>query len=484
MLIRLTSFFCLLVLAACGQEGATDGQPAPEAPVYFEPGAVAAAEGLRDSALEGSGAWTLLESLTTEIGPRMAGSENDARAVQWAIAKFHELGYDKVWTEPVQLDGWRRIEAGAAILAPYPHDMAVTSLGHSTSTPADGIEAEIVHFETLEALEAAAPDAAEGKIVFISNRMDRARDGSGYGPAVRARSGGASEAVRHGALALIIRSIGTDNHRVPHTGMMRYQEDTPKIPAAAISNPDADILVNVLARGEPVHVRLTLINEDLGPIQTANVIGEITGRETPDEVVVIGAHLDSWDLGTGAIDDGAGIAITMAAGRMIGGLTQRPRRSIRVIAFGAEETGLHGGRAYAARHQDELSGHVMAVESDFGAGRIYALAPKVAPNARPVMAEIAGILSPLGIELDKVEGRAGPDIGAMARKGVAVASLRQDGTKYFDLHHTADDTLDKVNPADLDQNVAAYAAFAYLAAEYEGRFDQYPTDEEAVTTSE
>ncbi|MFQ5535706.1 MAG: M28 family peptidase [Sphingomonadales bacterium] len=478
MLARLLSVITIIFgVAACDQNQTTDHKQGVKAATHiFDASTRETASGLRDAAMKGSRAWEVLESLTTGIGPRLAGSENDARAVEWAVRKFHELGYDRVWTEPVKLNGWRRIDAEAAILAPYPHKMAITSLGLSTSTPETGIEAEVAHFKTIEDLMAAPADAAEGKIAFISNRMERHRDGSGYGPAVRARSLGASEAAKRGALAIIIRSIGTDSHRVPHTGAMRYEDGVTKIAAGAISNPDADILVHVLERGGPVRIRLKLLNEDLGPIVTANVIGEITGREAPNEIVLIGGHLDSWDLGTGAVDDGAGVAITMTAGHMIGALPRRPRRTIRVVAFGAEEVGVYGGKAYAAAHEAELIEHVMAAESDFGAGRIYALAPKVADAARPAMAEIAEILSPLGITLDPKEGSGGPDVGPMARQGVAVASLRQDGANYFDLHHTADDTLDKVDPAALDQNVAAYAAFAFLVAEYPGRFDDKKTD--------
>jgi len=461
------------LLSACG-DNAADKQAAKDNRPFtlLAEADVATARTLEDTALAGNPAWDLLESLTTEIGPRLAGSPANARAVEWALDKFKTLGFDKVWTEPVTIHAWKRIDAEARILSPYPHEFAVTSLGLSTSTPGAGIEGEVMQFKTIADLQAAPADAAAGKIVFISNRMQRTRDGSGYGPAVAARSNGASEAGKRGALAVIIRSIGTDSHRLPHTGAMRYaKDDTTRIPAAALSNPDADILENALRRGKPIRLYLKIINQDLGEVETVNVIGQLTGSEKPDEVVVIGGHLDSWDLGTGAIDDGAGVAITMAAGHLISQLETRPRRSLRVIAFAAEEIGLYGGRAYAKAHESELGNHIIGAESDFGAGRIYALSPKVAESALPVMAEITRVLAPLGIEAGNNDGEGGPDMSAMSRKGVPMAGLRQDGTSYFDLHHTADDTFDKVEKAALEQNVAAYAAFSYLALQYDGRFD-------------
>lgn len=473
MLARFVALLgAFFVIAACDQDAAGGKSPATEpAARIFDPATETTAAALRDAAMAGSGAWDILESLTTEIGPRLAGSENDARAVVWAVNRFKALGYDRVWTEPFTIEGWRRVAAAAEIVSPYPHHMAITSLGRGASTPDGGIIAEIAHFETLDDLKAASREAVSGKIVFISYRMERHRDGAGYGKAVVARGAGASEAAKRGAVAIIIRSIGTDSHRLPHTGGVRYEEGVARIAAGAISNPDADILVRILQRGAPVRVHVRIINEDLGTVETANVIGEITGAGAAEEIVLIGGHLDSWDLGTGAIDDGAGVAITMAAGQLIGALATRPRRTVRVVAFGAEEIGLFGAKAYAEAHQDELGRHIIAAESDFGSGRIYQLAPGIGEQALPAAAAIARLLEPLGISLGDNDGGGGPDITFLRQAGVAVASLRQDGTVYFDLHHTADDTLDKVDAADLDQNVAAYAVFAYLAAQYDGRFE-------------
>lgn len=462
-----------LGLLSCGEETGEAAKEEAEAAVtnLIAAEAKAVAVGLREGAIAGSGAYALLESLTTEVGPRLPGTPADARAVAWAAAKFEALGYDKVWTETFTMPGWARVSAAAEIVSPYPHKLVITSLGGSVSTAPEGIEAEVAHFATLADLMAADAGLVEGRIVFISNRMERSRDGSGYRPAVVARGDGPSEAAKKGALALVIRSIGTDNHRLAHTGGLNYQDGVPRIAAAALSNPDADVLVRQIERGQPVILRLKVLNRDLGTIETANVIGEITGREAPHEVVIIGGHLDSWDLGTGAIDDGAGVVITMAAGALIGELEEPPRRTIRVVAFGAEEQGLFGARAYFEAHKDELEDHIIGAESDFGAGRIWAFRPGVAAAALPVMREIWRILEPLGIEFGESTGFGGPDLMPLQAAGMAILGLRQDGTDYFDLHHSADDTLDKVDAKTLDQNVAAYAAFAYLAAEYEGRFE-------------
>lgn len=438
----------------------------------FAPGDLKTAAYLRDLANGGSAAYDIVESLTTEIGPRMAGSEADPRAVAWAKAKFQELGFDRVWAEPVTFPRWHRGVEHAEVLAPYPQPLHITALGLSVGSNGP-IEAEVVAFADLAALSAAEAGSLNGKIAYIANRMTRARDGNGYGPAVAARVKGASAAASKGALALLIRSIGTDHDRMPHTGMLQYAEGEsapPKIPAAALSNPDADLLSNMLRRGQPVRVRINIDAGVVGMASSYNVIGEITGSEHPEQVVIIGGHLDSWDLGTGAIDDGAGVAIAMAAGALIGDLKTPPERSIRVVAFANEEQGLFGGKAYAERHKAEVSQHVLGAESDFGAGRVYALRAGVSDAARAQIAAIGAVLAPLGIATEAEGGGAGPDVGAMAERGMAWAQLAQDGSDYFDYHHTANDTLDKIDPRALDQQVAAYAVLAYLAAQADGGF--------------
>lgn len=450
---------------------------APASSAALSNGDLETAARLRDNASAGSNAWDIVESLTTEVGPRMGGSEADPRAVAWAVAKFQSLGFDRVWTEPVTFPNWRRGRETARVLSPYPQPLHVTTLGGSVGTDAGAIEAEVVEFADLAALGAAPEHSLDGKIAYVSYRMKRSRDGNGYGPAVAARVDGASQAARKGALALLIRSVGTDHDRLPHTGVMQYAEPDaaataplPQIPAAALSNPDADLLSNMIRRGQPVRLSLDLAVGPGAEVTSYNVIGEITGSEHPEQVVVIGGHLDSWDLGTGAIDDGAGVAITMAAGAMIGALPTSPKRSIRVIAYANEERGLFGGKAYAARYADAMAQHIIGAESDFGAGRIYALRAGVADTARPLIAQIGEVLAPLGIVTETTGGGPGPDVGPMAAQGMAWAQLAQDGTDYFDYHHTANDTLDKIDPHALDQQVAAYAVLAYLAAQAEGGF--------------
>lgn len=447
----------------------TPVQVSAKAPSLSEEDLNVAAE-LRDEALKSSKGYEIVESLTTEVGPRMAGTPGDAAAVKWGVAKLEELGFDKVWTEPVTFPTWKRGVETAEVLAPYPQPLVITALGFSVATPKEGIAAEIIEFDDLAALKDASVDAAKGKIVFINNRMERSRDGSGYGPAVAARGQGASEAAKKGAVAILIRSIGTDNDRMAHTGVMRYEKGINKIPAAALSAPDADLLENMVRRGKPVTVKVNIGAKNGQEYTSQNVIAEVTGSEKPEEYVIIGGHLDSWDLGTGAIDDGAGVAITTAAAELILRLPERPKRSIRVILFANEEQGLVGGKAYADAYKNELKNIISGAESDFGAGRIWRIDSKVKPEALPVVKQMAKVLKPLGIEYGNNQAGGGPDLIPLRGMGISVFSLRQDGTDYFDYHHTPNDTLDKIDPEALDQNTAAYVVFAYLVAQMDGDF--------------
>ena len=370
-------------------------------------------------------------------------------------------------------------------------DLDITSLGRSVSTPVGGVTAQVIHFPTLDDLEASAESEVSGKIVFISNRMVRKKDGSGYGPANVARSRGHEVVARKGGLALLIRSIGTDNHDAPHTGVMSFgasgmsqpeqdlaYEEAVSAPygektvaAGAISNVDSDVLEALFESTEAVTVALEISNNDLGEVTSYNIIGEIAGSERPEEVVITGGHIDAWDTGVGAMDDGMGVAITMNAASMIGGLARRPARTIRYVAFGAEELGLLGARAYAEEYAEV--DHVFGIESDFGIGKVWQLSPAVAADAVPVLGEIATLLEPMGIAWDPdAQGFPGPDLRPLVDgEGLAGAALNGDGTFYFDLHHTAEDTLDKIKASDLGYNTAAYAALLYLVAEYDGRFD-------------
>jgi len=424
-------------------------------------------ESIRDGALKSNLGFELLESLTTEVGARMAGTPQDTLAVEWAVNKFKTLGFDKVWTEPVTFTTWKRGAETAEIVSPYPQSLHITALGDSVSTKKGGVTAELAHFQNLDQLMQSETSEVKGKIVFISNRMERFRNGQGYGVAVKARRDGAVEAAKKGAIAILIRSIGTDDHRMPHTGMMRYQEGINKIPAAALSNPDADQLERIFNKNKKISIKLDIGAESGGEFTSHNVIGEITGTKNADEYIVMGGHLDSWDLGTGAVDDGAGVSITMAAGALIKNSGVKTRRTIRVILWANEEQGLKGAKAYAAAHEKDLEQHIIGAESDFGAGKIYEFSSLVTEKDFPFMQQMEAMFLPLGITRGDNKARPGPDLIPLYAKGMSVFRLAQDGTDYFDLHHTADDTLDKVDPKAIAQNVAAYSVYALMMAQYQ-----------------
>lgn len=459
--MRRTALF--LVLAAFAAAGV-----AAERATRIPESALAAATALRDKALADDTGWKVVESLTTEVGPRPAGTEADARAVEWAKAKFKALGYDKVWTEPVTFPKWVRRSEHGEVLGAHAQKLVLTALGGS---PGGTIEGEVVRFPDLAALQAAPDGSLAGKIAFVDYQMQRKRDGSDYRNGGGVRWGGPSVAIRKGAVGFLMRSAGTETSRSPHTGNTGYEKGLTPIPAAALSTIDAAQLARLVALG-PTRVRLALDCGFDGEYTSQNVIGEITGSRRPDEVVLIGGHLDSWDHGTGAIDDAAGVAIGMATGALLKPL--KPARTIRVVAFANEEQGLHGGFAYARQHAKDVAKHVIAAESDFGAGHIYGF-DSSARDAQPeALKQIAQALAPLGVEWRPKEGDPESDIGPMAEQGMAWAWLGHDGTNYFDLHHNADDTLDKIDPKDLAQNVAAYAVFTWLAAQADGGFGSAP----------
>lgn len=416
---------------------------------------------LRDATRNDNLSYSILESLTTEVGPRMAGTPADARAVAWAEEKFKELGFDKVWKEPVRFPTWKRGIEKAEILSPYPQPLVITALGNSISTPSEGLTAELVEFATYKDLVAAPVDLIKGKIVFINHKMQVAND---YSLVQAGRSRGASAAAKKGAVGMIIRSVGTDNHRLPHTGAMNYELGVEKIPAAAMSSSDADMVSRMLQRKRAVIVKLNLSSQNAEEYTSYNVIGEITGSEIPDEYVLIGGHLDSWDLGTGALDDGAGCAITMAAAANIKRHGLRPKRSIRVILFANEEQGLHGAKAYLAAHQNTLSKIQAGAEADYGQGPVIQFTSFVHPEAFPIVKQIHTILSPLGIEPGNNAANPGPDMGILKNAGMASFGLMLKGDDYFDFHHTADDTFDKVDLNRISQSTAAYSVFAWMAA--------------------
>jgi carboxypeptidase Q len=439
------------------------------------PSMTATANQLLESARQGNQGYELVRSLTTEVGPRLAGTEAEVRARHWAVEKLQALGLQNVHVEPFQVPVWLRgVELGE-IVSPFPQSLTITALGGSSSTGEQGVEAEVVVFDSLSALEQAPRAQVEGKIVFIDEVMVRSRDGAGYGVAVQKRLTTAYTSEQLGAVAALIRSVGTSSHRFAHTGQMRQAgaDAEAGVPMAALAAPDADQLKRALAYGKPVTVKLVITPQRLPPASSGNVIGEIVGREVPQEIVLVGAHLDSWDLGTGAVDDGAGIGIVLGAAKLImQQLPQGPRRTIRVVLFGAEEVGTVGAKAYAREHAAELPDHIVATESDFGSGDIWRFDSRVDEEKLLQMAAIAKVLEPLGIAPGNNTARGGPDLKYLREMGVPIVSLLQDGQDYFDFHHTADDTFDKIAPRALDQNVAAYAAFMYLVAETTAEFRQ------------
>ncbi len=475
------STIAAVALAACAQQ--SSGELTKSDPVETSTTEVAVdldptVERLIEIASNGTHGYDITRDLTTEIGPRLAGSPGEARARDWTVERFKALGFENVRIEPFSVPRWERGEEFAEIISPSPQQLYITALGGSVATPEGGIEAKIAYFPSFEDLESAPEGGLDGKIVFISGRMKKAHDGAGYGPANKKRQKGASEAAKRGAAAVVIRSVGTDSHRFPHTGQMRYDADLPKIPIGALSAPDADQLERLLENGEDITLRLTLTPQYGGELPSGNVIGEIVGSEKPEEIIVIGGHLDSWDLGTGAIDDGAGIGITAGAAQVLLEAGLKPKRTIRIVAFGAEEIGLLGGYAYVDQHLDNLHNHVLASESDFGAERVYAVRSSVQGEARKDIYNIQKQIAHLGIEMEEGQTHGGPDIIPMFAKGVPAIRLQQDGTDYFDLHHTPDDTFDKINPEAMAQNVAAWAAMIWLASESDADFRALPAASE------
>lgn len=409
----------------------------------------------KDFTLDDTLAFQITESLTVEVGPRLAGSEADARAVVWAEQKFKQLGFDKVWSEPFTMQYWQRGQASLNVGEPFRQNLVVTALGGSIATPFDGINAQVVMFDSLDQLKQASPGEVKDKIVFINKSMGKDKLGSFYGDVVGARSQGAVEAAKLGAKAIIIRSVGTSINRFAHTGIMRYSDDVARIPAAAISVPDAMQLSRMLSHQPELSLQLQMQNKLPGDVTSHNVIAEITGSKYPNEIVLISAHLDSWDEGTGALDDGAGVGLVMATAALLK-QQGRPERTVRVVLFGNEEGGLVGARAYAAKHTANLKNHVFASESDFGAGRIWRLDTGFGEKSQSFAKTLQQKLATFGIEMGTNTASGGPDVSILRAQGVPVVSLQQDGTDYFDYHHTPNDTLDKVDPESLKQNLKVW----------------------------
>jgi hypothetical protein len=433
-------------------------------PAEIPPAARATVDKLIEQALSDHEGYTFIRDLTTDVGPRLAGSDAEARAREWATSRLTSMGFDNVRIEPFEIPFWSRLTDRAQIVSPRPQPLVITALGGSQATPPGGVEAAVMRFASMAELRAANAEDVAGAMVFVDQKMTRTQDGSGYGMAVGKRRDCAKVTADLGGVGCLIRSVGTQTRRFAHTGLMAREGAVGEGVAAALSPPDADQLTRLLERGPVrVHLDIQIKVEDKAP--SGNVIAEVTGRERPEEIVLIGCHLDSWDLGTGAVDDAAGCGIVVGAARLIKSLDVAPRRTIRVVLYGSEEVGLYGGRAYASRHAEELDRHVLAAESDFGAGKIWRLDTRFGEGALPYARAMHAALAPLGITPGNNDARGGPDISMLPRSGVPVVSPRQNGLDYFDLHHTPDDTFDKIKWSELNQNVAAYAVITYLAAE-------------------
>jgi len=444
-------------------------QPRPIVEKYRE-----TAEKIISTARADRGAYKKLAYLTDQIGHRLAGSPELDKAIAWAAQAMKDDGLD-ARTEKVMVPHWVRGVEEASITAPINRSLHLLTLGGSVATPKGGLSAPVVVVHDWKELDTKA-ESIKGAIVVYNVAMPAwtLEKGSGYGKTVEYRFAGASQAAKRGAVAALVRSVTAKSLSTPHTGAMGYDKDQPKIPTAAITVEDAELLDRLSAQSK-VTLHLRLEPQVLPDVESANVIGELRGREKPDEVVVIGGHIDSWDVGQGAHDDGAGIVTMMQAVRVLKQLGLTPRRTIRVVLFTNEENGVRGAKTYAETHKDELAKTVLALESDSGgfAPRGFGVGHKdaeAAKRTRARLTEVAALLAPLG-KLRVDDGHGGTDIEPMEAAGVPQVGLEVAGEKYFDYHHTEADTLDKVDPQDLADMVAAVAVLAYVVADLPDRVD-------------
>jgi hypothetical protein len=470
------SAVALAVAGAAGAVVAPRAAHAQPAPQNGEPAAVEAervAARLLAEEMISSGAYRKLAWLTDRIGARLSGTPQAERAVAWAIEEFRRDGLGRVRAEKVMVPRWERGAASAAIVSPVPQPLAALALGMSVPTPPGGIAAEVVEADSFESLRALG-ERVRGRIVLFNRPTRPDPHGAGYGENGHLRYRGPSEAARQGAVAVLVRSLGTLNARLPHTGALGYLDDAPRIPAAAVAAEDAELIHRLLQAGETVRVELRLGCRTHPDVESANVVAELRGRERPDEIVLIGAHLDSWDVGTGAIDNGSGVAVTMEALRLLKSLGLTPRRTIRAVLFMNEENGVRGGKTYAADHREELPLHVAAIESDSGAGRPLGFFVNAGEGGVEAVRAEARALSGLGAGEVRSGGEGGTDIAPLKSGGVPTIGLRQDMTRYFDWHHTEADTLDKVDPVELAHNAVAMAYMAWALAEREAPLPRVP----------
>jgi carboxypeptidase Q len=435
-----------------------------------------AAATLIGRALLSDEAWEDLVWLCDRIGHRFNGSPGLEQAVAWGVKTMQDDGFANVRVEPVTLPVWKRGEASARLLGPVPQDLEILALGGSVATPPGGLEADVVVVDSFEHL-ASLGDAVKGKIVLYDVPF------TDYGETVAYRAAGASAAAKQGAVASLTRSVTPSSLDSPHTGTMRYDPTAPQIPAAAVTVEDAEMMRRLQERGVTPRVRLELTSGMAGEAPSGNVVGEVLGREKPDEVVVIGCHLDSWDVGQGAQDDGAGCVSVLGAAALIQRLPVHPRRTIRVVLYVGEEFGVAGGRQYTAAHAADIQKHAAALEIDTGAGQPLGFRVDLKPPAVETESEVSAearaaaskglitrlaplqeLLAPLGATQLEAAGT-GADIGSLVELGVPGFGVAQDTTGYWPIHHTEADTIDKIDPELLRRNVAVVAVAAWWLAE-------------------
>lgn len=434
--------------------------------------------------MSGNDGYRRLEELCTTIGNRLSGSPQLDKAIDWAVAAMKKDGQENVRREKVMVPHWVRGQESATMVEPRVERLHMLGLGGSVGTPPEGITAPVVVVHDEDELNALG-DGARGKIVLFNKAMPPydPEHGSGYGTAVKYRSQGASLAAAKGGVAALVRSATAKSLRSPHTGAMHYAETGARVPSAAISLEDVELIARLQQLGKPVVVNLKMEAKTLPDAESGNVVGELRGSEKPEEVVVISGHIDSWDVGQGAHDDGGGIVMAMEAINVLRKANLIPRRTIRVVLWTNEENGLSGGKAYAKDHADELADHVAAIETDSGAfePRGYGVSCSDAERETRGVEQMADImslfasersptLSSISSSMTAHRGGGGADIGPMKDAGVLLIGHNVEGSKYFDYHHTDADTIDKVDPKAMSQNVAALATVAYILADMPPRF--------------
>jgi Zn-dependent M28 family amino/carboxypeptidase len=468
-------FSCLWPARVFGQQAASTSTATPT-PAVFSPQTLGELKRLQQGALNSDYAYRQVAHLANNIGPRLSGSAQAAKAVEYVANELKAIGCE-VQLEKVMVPHWVRGEETAALVQ-FPgqaedtrQKIVLCALGASVATPPEGITSEVVAVKNFDELKSLDREKVAGKIVLFNYPFDKqmaakGRGGEAYGEAVVYRSDGPSAAARLGAVACLIRSVGGADYRLPHTGQTNYANDAPKIPAAAVTAEDADLIVDLVRQG-PVKMKLVLTPQQLPDVESYNVIGDIKGSEDPEQVVIVSGHLDSWDLGTGAIDDGAGVAVSMEAANLIQKLHLKPKRTIRVIAWMNEENGSRGSKQYAKDHEREWGNHFAAMETDLGAGHPLGVNIKGKPEVKQMLAPVAAILQDSGAGILNLVEHCGADIEPLEKAGVPCFSPIQDSRFYFNYHHTAADTLDKIVPKKLAENSTVVAVAAYALANME-----------------